>query len=67
MGSTPDRGDVVTADLTAASEPLRARRIELAAAGFHLAAADLDGERDELRRGRTGLDVATIERLRTPS
>jgi hypothetical protein len=69
MASTPDRGDSVTAELSATSERLRARRTELTiAGGSHQATTDgLEAGRAELRRGRSGLDPATIDRLRRPS
>ncbi|HEY1278640.1 MAG TPA: hypothetical protein VGF22_03130 [Acidimicrobiales bacterium] len=69
MTSRPDRGTVVTAELATESEELRARRSEVAVgAGLRRAtAAALEADRAALRRGRTGLDTTTIERLRRPS
>jgi hypothetical protein len=69
MASKPDRGTVVTPGLATESEKLRARRPEVATpAGLEAATADaLQAERAALRRGRTGLDTATIDRLRRPS
>ena len=69
MASKPDRGAVVTAELATESEKLRARRAEVAtSAGLRRATTDaLEADRAALRRGRTGLDTATIDRLRRPS
>ena len=69
MASKLDRGTVVTPALATESEKLRGRRPELATpASLEAATADaLQAERATLRRGRTGLDTATIDRLRRPS
>jgi hypothetical protein len=69
VSSKPDFAAVVTAELAAESERLRARRTEGASpAELRRAATDaLEADRAALRRGRAGLDTATIERLRRPS
>jgi len=69
VGSKPDRATVVTAELAAESERLRARRTEVAtSAELRRATTDaLEAARAALRRGRAGLDTATIDRLRRPS
>jgi hypothetical protein len=70
MARKPTRADVVTAELVAQGERLRARRAELAAgAGLDPAATPhaLEALRAQLRRGRAGLDPETIDQQRRPS
>jgi hypothetical protein len=70
MTRKPTRAEAVTAELVAQGERLRARRAELVAgAGLDAAASGdaLEAVRAQLRRGRAGLDLATIDQQRRPS
>jgi hypothetical protein len=67
MTRQPRRGDLVTSETAAHAARLKTGRAQATAADLHSTSAALESARTRLRQGRAGLDVAAIERLRTPS
>ena len=69
MSSKPSRADALAPELAAQSERWHARRAALAAGARspRLTTDALDAGRAALRQGRSGLDLAIIERVRRPS
>ncbi len=68
MTRPASREDLVTSETAAHGARLKTGRAEVtAAAGLHSTSTALEAERSQLRRGRAGLDVAAIERLRRHS